>query len=490
MRPVRWLSSALLFSTLLAGCGDDPATSTQDQPALAGSAGDAGASGQGWHAGGAKAGTGGAAAGSAGANAAGATANGGKGGAAGGPFGKGGTSAGAAGSGAGGAGNGGASAGASGSGGTAGAGAGGTAGSGGASGAAGGAGDAGTAGSGASTSGTSGSSGASGSAGSSGAAGADAGAGGSNAGGGGSTAGASGNAGTAGAGGNGSAGDSCPGVPVSIPVGEFHVTGTTVGATHGASPDDCEGADTAPDVVYAITPEATGSLIFDVSDTFGTKAYLRTSCDDEKSQIACAWISGVAPVEKGKTYYLFVDGFEAASGSFSIGFTLEETCGNGQFDEGEECDDGNTKLNDGCDATCRFEPKCKSTEKEDNGFKTPNPLGPVSCRTLVADGTLTDGETDWFAVQVPAAHAVEAYAFGPVGECAAGNYLIAIRDTVPASNGTATCTTGSTCERHQTAADACSVSLPFDDAGTAYVRLRNLGGAATPYSLSVTLFPY
>jgi cysteine-rich repeat protein len=35
---------------------------------------------------------------------------------------------------------------------------------------------------------------------------------------------------------------------------------------------------------------------------------------------------------------------------------FEATCGNGQIEPGEQCDDGNTTANDGCSATCQIEP--------------------------------------------------------------------------------------------------------------------------------------
>src|SRR5690242_18073018 len=40
----------------------------------------------------------------------------------------------------------------------------------------------------------------------------------------------------------------------------------------------------------------------------------------------------------------------------SLGGPPPATCGNGQIDPGEQCDDGNTTSGDGCSATCQTEP--------------------------------------------------------------------------------------------------------------------------------------
>lgn len=45
-----------------------------------------------------------------------------------------------------------------------------------------------------------------------------------------------------------------------------------------------------------------------------------------------------------------------ADGTLGECYCYEPGCGNGQVDDGEECDDGNTASGDGCDAMCVVEP--------------------------------------------------------------------------------------------------------------------------------------
>lgn len=74
--------------------------------------------------------------------------------------------------------------------------------------------------------------------------------------------------------------------------------------------------------------------------------------------------------EAGATYYVLVGGFSAATGVSqlsvsddgascmgAIGCTLG-VCGDGNVNVGEECDDGGTMNNDGCDSMCQFEGAC------------------------------------------------------------------------------------------------------------------------------------
>ncbi len=56
----------------------------------------------------------------------------------------------------------------------------------------------------------------------------------------------------------------------------------------------------------------------------------------------------------GKTYYIVVDGYQGATGPYSIHLDCG-VCGDGTVNSGESCDDGNTTPGDGCDASCQSE---------------------------------------------------------------------------------------------------------------------------------------
>jgi cysteine-rich repeat protein len=58
----------------------------------------------------------------------------------------------------------------------------------------------------------------------------------------------------------------------------------------------------------------------------------------------------------GQTYYVVVDGYLGAEGSYEVSVSCGGgACGNGVLDAGEQCDDGGTTSGDGCTATCRRE---------------------------------------------------------------------------------------------------------------------------------------
>jgi cysteine-rich repeat protein len=69
------------------------------------------------------------------------------------------------------------------------------------------------------------------------------------------------------------------------------------------------------------------------------------------------------------TYRILVHGFGTSNGDFQLNLTAgdacsstdecippEPVCGNGEIEDGEECDDGNTIPGDGCDEFCQLEP--------------------------------------------------------------------------------------------------------------------------------------
>ncbi len=81
------------------------------------------------------------------------------------------------------------------------------------------------------------------------------------------------------------------------------------------------------------------------------------SCDPEFACRAFGDNSASFDVVTGRRYFIVVDGFEGASGAYTLELTCEATtsCGDGALEPGEECDDGNTSGGDGCSATCLLE---------------------------------------------------------------------------------------------------------------------------------------
>jgi cysteine-rich repeat protein len=161
--------------------------------------------------------------------------------------------------------------------------------------------------------------------------------------------------------------DACPGKPTAIAPGtDVVVAGDTTGAK-----DDLKGKAGAcitgsggPDHVYRIQPTCSGQLQVKVQGTgaLNPTVYLRSSCADEESQIACAETTGVAGAESlqanvvtGKEYFLVVDGASGSVGKYTITMKLTTSsfCGDGKVDTNEACDDGNKIEGDGCSNSCQ-----------------------------------------------------------------------------------------------------------------------------------------
>jgi len=100
------------------------------------------------------------------------------------------------------------------------------------------------------------------------------------------------------------------------------------------------------------------------SSTFDTVLYMRMSCSDTATELYCDDQIQPDPdtistqIYANSTYYFIVDSNKATSGTFTLDISIKPpACGDGTVSTGEECDDGNTLGNDGCDPTCKFEPK-------------------------------------------------------------------------------------------------------------------------------------
>lgn len=187
--------------------------------------------------------------------------------------------------------------------------------------------------------------------------------------------------------------DTCPGHAVTLPQQADGsraavVSGTTTGLTNAVKSCQSLLGASAPDAIFAVTPDIDGLLKLDLSGPFNSTVSVLDSCaapvGDRSAVLACsyvAWIpypfseddpyvldgtgsgakSAGAPVLANHTYYVVVDG-STTSGSPSAGpFELRmrltaPSCGNGVIEGAETCDDGATDGNDGCSATCQLEP--------------------------------------------------------------------------------------------------------------------------------------
>jgi cysteine-rich repeat protein len=86
-------------------------------------------------------------------------------------------------------------------------------------------------------------------------------------------------------------------------------------------------------------------------------------------------------------------------------------CGNARRDIGEECDDGNPVITDGCGKDCKVTSACRFTVAADNADGNPKLLDgsgaevlsiPAGCRTFFLEGDLeAPGDIDTFAASLP-----------------------------------------------------------------------------------------
>lgn len=145
----------------------------------------------------------------------------------------------------------------------------------------------------------------------------------------------------------------------------------TAGDTTSA-PDSTRGSCTGDgrEVAYTLTAGdvgQTGTLevtLSSVDEDFGL--YLRSTCDDETTEVACSDFGYLGDgeslwtgVQGGVPYTLFVDGYDDRyAGAFSVvaAFT-PDVCGDGALTGLEACDDAQEPPldDDGCSATCAVE---------------------------------------------------------------------------------------------------------------------------------------
>jgi hypothetical protein len=144
--------------------------------------------------------------------------------------------------------------------------------------------------------------------------------------------------------------------PYPLPI-DTVFNGTTSGT--GATSGSCGGS--SPEAVATFVAPRDGTFCFDTSGTtFDAVAYVRTTCSDPASQVACIddvsatvtapWLQFTATA--GTAYSLFVDGYDGAAGDF----TMKVSAGACPRGTAELCGDGVD--NDGNGRSDCLEPTC------------------------------------------------------------------------------------------------------------------------------------
>ncbi|MEZ4227426.1 MAG: pre-peptidase C-terminal domain-containing protein, partial [Polyangiaceae bacterium] len=130
--------------------------------------------------------------------------------------------------------------------------------------------------------------------------------------------------------------------------------------------NSCSASSGGPEVVYEFHAKYTGVLEVALLPYAALTASVRTSCATSATELGCIAGGRIKLASTAnQTYYIVVDGDDANSaGAYAISAeTRVITCGDGNRDGNEECDDGGKTPNDGCSATCTLE----SDEVEPNG---------------------------------------------------------------------------------------------------------------------------
>ena len=175
-----------------------------------------------------------------------------------------------------------------------------------------------------------------------------------------------GSSGSSGSSGKVSSLEACPGKSTAIQPGvELKLEGDTTGATDDGKgkPGACAQGSGGADHVYKLIPSGSGSVDIKVVGSGGMNPlwYVRTSCDDEASQVVCsptgpnATSTQKVSVVTGREYFLLVDGASGSAGKYTVTakLTTGAFCGDGKVDTGEACDDGNKTEGDGCSNNCQ-----------------------------------------------------------------------------------------------------------------------------------------
>lgn len=103
-------------------------------------------------------------------------------------------------------------------------------------------------------------------------------------------------------------------------------------------------------------------------------------CNNDETCSTCPEDCGECECEEDCSEYCF---------SCPIECDLNEDCGDGIIQEGEECDDGNFKNFDGCSKTCNVEQEKEKTVKNNNYIDYCEPNWKCSAWSGCSEGTMT-----------------------------------------------------------------------------------------------------
>ncbi len=161
--------------------------------------------------------------------------------------------------------------------------------------------------------------------------------------------------------------ETCPGKATALGANtDIVLQGDTTNASDDFKGDTgaCITGSGGGDHVYRLQPTASGNLSIKVKGEgdLNPTVYVRTTCEDAKTQIACGETTGVGGLEQmqrnvvtGREYFLVVDGASGSAGKYTVTMRLTpgSFCGDEKVSTGEACDDGGNVDGDGCSASCQ-----------------------------------------------------------------------------------------------------------------------------------------
>jgi hypothetical protein len=125
------------------------------------------------------------------------------------------------------------------------------------------------------------------------------------------------------------AGLSCA-TPRPLAIGATESSDTSNAYDHGPGVGCMQNAE-APDLIYAVTPPADGTLVLSIFSEWDAGLYVRTACEDAATEQSCVDQGGNNATEvlrlgvtAGTTYFVYVDGYTTESfGPFDLTTAFE-----------------------------------------------------------------------------------------------------------------------------------------------------------------------
>ena len=187
-------------------------------------------------------------------------------------------------------------------------------------------------------------------------------------------------------------------------------------------PDDSEGQDQ----IFTFTLAHAADVDIELDSTFDAVVRVMTTACDTTTQVSDhIWHDGCSDqvlFDTGEsftaqslpagTYYIVINGVtDTDAGTFSFTVTAGAStavCGNGVYDDNEECDDGGTAANDRCSPTCTLEHELAEAEPNDDAAHAQ--VITQTHHTIKGSlSTGTDVDLYTFTLTAPAAVEIETY---------------------------------------------------------------------------------